>query len=1641
VAELSKAIARLMEERAQVQPQALSTDAPKLRQLLDAVRNKVAPAERPLADAFVRQLFDKAGADLLAEAEVPELTPRALAAFRFIMERVSEEPRVIVFDPDLVYEDWQQPCTVVQTLMQDRPFIVDTIRECLRESGGTVHRLLHPIFAVERDARGVVHAIGAPGALGRKESLVHVEVERVSDPDALTALLTQRLGDVVLATDDYAAMRAKAEEMAEDLRVRPLRPPWNADIDEIVAFLAWLGQKSFVFLGYREYTFSGQGSERTGALRRGSGLGILRKEDRSNFLTPRGLPEELRRRLNEPPLLMVSKTNADSPIHRRANMDYIGVKEIDNAGVVIGERRFLGLFTSRAYGEDAATMPLLRRKLAAILEAEGAVEDSHDYKAITTIFNSIPKVELLGTSMRELRAEIKAILAAEGANDVKVLRRPDALARGLFVLVILPRERFSNDLYRRIETRLASALAATAVLDAHLAMDDSDQVRMHFYLAAPVDSAPAVSIDELRAQVTGLLRTWDDRLNDELLAQFPRDEARQLGDRYATAFSAAYKAATDVTLAIRDIRALEVLLRTHSPQVDLVDDPHFSGAGGVTGCTALKLYLAGEELVLSEFLPVLENLGLRVFAEDSLDVALPDIGRVRIHTFWVQDATGDRIDLAAAVPLLQPALLMLHAGRIENDPLNALVLRAGLDWRQVDLLRTYVNHGAQIGSAPSRGALVAALTAWPRATRLLWDYFEAKFDPLKPAAPRERLTRTLPEIEQRFLASLNEVQSVVDDRILRAVLSAITASVRTNYFRAHGDAGDDESTRATPNPERMALSVKFESPRIPHLPRPHPAFEIYVHAPHVEGVHLRGAAVARGGIRLSDRPDDFRTEILDLMKTQTVKNAVIVPAGAKGGFIVKRRGGAALTTAQIATAYRTFIGALLDVTDNIVQGRPIPPTGLLLYDEPDPYLVVAADKGTAAFSDVANEIAAQRQFWLGDAFASGGTHGYDHKKEGITARGAWECVRRHFRELGRDVDRDPITVVGIGDMSGDVFGNGLLLSRRFQLRAAFNHQHIFLDPDPDAARSYAERERLFHLGRSSWSDYGTALISDGGGVFPRNAKTVPLAPPARSMLGLTVEAPSGEEVIRAILRMEVDLLWSGGIGTYVKATDETDAQVGDSSNDPVRVNGAELRVKVVAEGGNLGFTQRGRIEYAVHGGRLNTDAIDNSAGVDMSDHEVNLKIALAGALEAGQLSVAERNQLLTELTPEVTRRVLAHNQRQARILSMDVVRSQTRLNDFRELMTYLEASGGLDRRLEELPDRETLRNRRSVFLGLTRPELAVLLAYGKLSLQRSLLASTVPDDAGFEPYLRAYFPDVINARFGASVRSHRLRREIIAVEIVNALVDTMGAACVARVSRDTGAAAAAVVRAATVAIAVSGSADLWGEMGAADPPLPLAAETHGWFAIEAAVERATKWIVETQPPDAPAADLSDLLAAAVAELMPLLPTIVPPLAQEKAANAVEALAAEGMPRTLAQRIVPLERLAELFEISHIAGELQVPRATAAAVYYRVGDVVDLDWVWSGLAALPAEDRWERRAVEGLREGLMYARRQLTHNILSSRDGAGPVETCLHDYVGEHAVQVERLRTVLDDAKSARRPTLAALLVVMRELGRLVDRGA
>ena len=1564
-------------------PRGVAVVGERLRSLLE---RRASDAEATALETFAQLLLQRAQ-DYVATLAEEEVAALVASAFRFYAGS-GDELRVRAIAPTYATEGWDASVSVIETVMADRPFIVDTLEAALEAEGVAVRGLLHPIVGAERDLTGRSISLAPPNGSARRESFVHVAVPRTTDAAALAGLeqlARDRLGDVRLVTDDFRPMLARAQEAAAELD--GLARSGAATGSEACAaadFLHWLVDGGFVFLGYREYQVLTLGGSRVLLVRSGSGLGLLRRESRSAFSRPRPvaeLPETVRARLLGDRLLTITKTIATSPVHRRTRMDDVGIRQLDATGQVIGERRFIGLFTSKAYAEEAAEIPLLRRVLGQILAAEQVVAGSHDYKAIVAIFNVLPKDDLFAATPAEIRADIEAVLTAGRTGDVVVSLRPRPA--GLAALVALPRDRLSGEARERILETLAARAGGPCVAD-HLVLHEDLALLSFTFAGDRPAAATAAELAAARNAVRDLVRGWKERLDDELRAHHGAEEGTRLGARYRSAFPEAYRAATPPARAAVDVALLEAALAEGTMRVALGDDRTLPDT------SALRVYIAGEPLVLSDFVPVLENLGLRVIAEDQVAVTPADAPRLFVQTFFVQDRHGRRLD-AAAGPRLIDALLAVRAGRVAGDPLGRLVLEAALDWRAVDCLRAYAGHAVQAGLGP-RSQVIDALVRHPEPAAALFDCFAGRFS--------GRADGT--DLRRRFLESLETVATLRDDTILRALLDTVEATVRSNYFAV---------------PPSETLSFKIHSAGLAHLPRPRPLYEMYVHGPTVEGVHLRAGRVARGGIRHSDRPEDFRTEVLNLMKTQTVKNAVIVPVGAKGGFVVRR--------GTAAEAYRVFIGALLELTDNVVGGAIVYPRGLIVHDEEDPYLVVAADKGTAGFSDLANAIAQARGFWLGDAFASGGAHGYDHKALGITARGVWESVRTHYREIGVDADTAPLTVAGIGDMSGDVFGNGMLRSPHVLLRAAFNHRHVFLDPDPDPVASFAERQRCYRAALG-WDGYDPAVLSAGGAVVSRTAKRVRLAPEAQRLLGLATPEVSGERLVQAVLTLDADLLFNGGIGTYVKAAEEPHAAVGDPANDTVRVDAESLRVRVVAEGGNLGFTQRARIQFALAGGHINTDAIDNSAGVDLSDHEVNLKICLQPVVEARQLTPDARHALLHAVTDEVVARVLAHNRRQSRLLGLDQLRSRSRLADFRDLITELERDAGLDRALETVPDREALRARRGAFLGLTRPELAVLAAYTKIHLQREILASPLPDDPLVEPYLLAYFPGEIATRYPAAVRSHRLRREIIATEVANALVDHVGVTFVSRIARDTGAAAADVVRAWVIGWRIAGGEALAAAIGAS----AAAADVDGAcrLALEAGAERLAKWVLANTEAGRPAAGVVAELEPAVATIRARLVDWVTGPEAETFHKRISELTIAGLSPDLAHDLATTEWLVGPLDVATVARQTERDAEEAGAAYYALGQYVDFGWALGRLAESGDDDRWRRRAAEGLIEDLLHARRRLTRRRLEDPDGA----------LSERALGA--VQALVRDLRAAPRVSLAALQVVVREIRRLAQEG-
>jgi glutamate dehydrogenase len=1596
---------------------------------------------------FTRAFLKRAPEDLLRGRAEEDLVGMTLGALRFLLESRSDRVDVQVGNPTPDDEGWSASNTVVRTNVSERPFIVDTIREFLHARALPVVWMVYPILDVTRDGSGRVLAVAPPSDGGTKESLVHCEVDRVSDPlraDALRSELARRLQDVVRATDDFGPMIDAVDRVTDELGRHADHVPAQAgDLAETRAFLSWLKDGGFVFLGYRAYDFiPDEAGERIVIVEPGSGLGVLRNEANSRFAA--GVPVSrldpgLRRLAEQGPLLIISKTNAESTVHRRARMDYIGIKKLDERGRPVGEHRFLGLFTSRAYSEAAENIPILRQKLAQILRDAGVRTGSHDYKETITIFNSMPKEELFLTSAEEIGRDVRTVLTAYSTDEVRVALREDPLERGLSVMVILPRDRFSGQVRKSIEAELVRMFDGD-VLNYHLALGSGDQARLHFHMGARLERLRDVDPVEVEHTVARLIRTWEDRVLEGLEVRHDPDESKRLAREYGRALSPEYQAATDPHVAVADIETLEAMKAAgRTMSITITNHGPTVRVAGAEDVTELKVFLRGERIVLSDFMPTLEDAGLRVLAVKPFTVGGEGDLHATIYVFAVLDADGRPLDVDRRAALLSETILAVRAGEAVSDRLNALVVSAGLRWREVDVLRAYAGFAFQLRAVPSRLALPAALVKYPAIARQLFELFEMRFDP-SAALDRDQRDEAAADVRGAFHASLRGVDLLSDDRALRRLEQLISATVRTNYYRV---GGADPRTRSGGVPY---VSFKFAADRLDVGKRTGLLYEVWVHSARMEGVHLRGSRVARGGIRWSDRPDDFRTEVLGLVRTQMVKNAVIVPGGSKGGFVTRRiPGEPEQRWEEGRSQYRTLIRGLLDLTDNLVEGRTVAAEDVVAYDGPDPYLVVAADKGTATFSDLANRVSADYGFWLDDAFASGGTHGYDHKAVGITARGAWECVRRHFREMGKDIQTEPFTVVGIGDMSGDVFGNGMLLSEHIRLIAAFDHRHVFIDPDPDPAVSYRERQRLSGLERSSWADYDLALLSPGGTVVPRGAKEVEVSAEARRALGIPDDAPSsmdGESIIRWVLRAPAELLWNGGIGTYVKASGETQADAGDPSNDAVRVDAGELRCRVVGEGGNLGFTQRARVEFALARGRINTDALDNSGGVDLSDHEVNLKILLAPAVHAGTLDQDARNVLLEDLTDAVAELVLADNRGQSLAVSLDERRAREAFDDFRDLMFALEKSGALDRGAEGLPSLDVLGERSDRGQSLVRPELCVLLAYAKLELKARLLAGRLPDDPVAESYLLGYFPAAAVVAAGREhLGGHRLRRDIIASQLTNDLVDLMGATFITRICRDTGAPVEDVARAWLVAARLADHRALLSQIGAREARLG-AHDTYRWIlGLARVLERTTLWVLRNLEPGASPATIVEGKLPGLALLRDHFESFVAGEDRVVFESLVAEIGRLGVDESFCRRLATLRFLDQLLEILEIATSAGADAIAAAQAYYRMSELFEIPWLRRSAFDGVRDGPWEVRAAQALTADLATAQRRLAQRVLARVEPGEDVSPATERMLRANAGKVARFKELLAELKGDGVVGLPALSVIVRDLLLLADQSA
>jgi glutamate dehydrogenase len=1579
------------------------------------VRERVDGAQAPILETFVRTYYaDAAPEDL----EGLDLYGAALAHWHMLQRRTPGDVKLHAYTPTSEEHGWRSTHSVIEIVSDDMPFIVDSVAMALTRRDVAIHRFIHPAIRVRRDDNGNLVELLPWDAEGSAESLVHVEIDRQEQGvlDELAEELKRVLGDVRAAVEDWPAMRARVQQLAADLAENP--PPLDPEeVTETHALLEWVDDHNFTFLGSREYVLKTVDGEDMLSSVPGSGLGILREhEEKPHSHSFKRLPPEVRRLAREPNLLNLTKANSRATVHRPAYLDYIGVKRFDERGAVTSEVRFLGLYTHTAYRVTPWEIPVVRRKCERVLERSGFAPGGHDHKALVEILETYPRDELFQISEDELYDTAIAILHLGERRHVRLFVRRDTFGRFLSCLVYIPLERYNTDVRRRVEQILLEALGGESV-ELVARVSESVLARLHVVVRTDPSRMRDYDVAAIEARLADATRTWSDDLHDALVDQLGEERGTSLFRRYGNAFPAAYRADFTPQAAVTDIERIERL----DPEGDF-DMSLYLPLEMHAGHLAFKVLRSGQPVLLSDVLPLLENMGAKVIDERPFEVNPADRAPVWIYDFGLD--YGERVDLQTdrVRQIFQDAFAQAWQGAVENDGFNRLVLGAELNYREVALLRAIAKYLRQVGSTFSQSYMEETLARNAPLARQLVELFKLRFEPPRDEQRELEAARLVREIE----AGLDRITSLDEDRILRAFLSVVRAMLRTNYFQRGIDGGP-----------KQYLSFKLDPAGIPDLPAPRPMFEIFVYAPRMEGGHLRAGPVARGGIRWSDRREDFRTEVLGLMKAQTVKNAVIVPTGAKGGFVVKRPpADRDALREEVVECYRLLVRGMLDLTDTLRGGGVVPPAEVVRYDGDDPYLVVAADKGTATFSDIANALSAEYGFWLGDAFASGGSTGYDHKKMGITARGAWESVKRHFAELGTDIDRTDFTVVGIGDMSGDVFGNGMLLSRHIKLIGAFDHRHVFVDPDPDPERGFDERRRLFELPGSSWGDYDESLISPGGGVFQRAAKSVPLSPQLRAVLQTDAEALPPNELIRALLRAPVDLLWNGGIGTFVKARSESHADVGDRSSDAIRVDAEELRCRVVGEGGNLGLTQRARIAFALRGGRVNMDAIDNSAGVDCSDHEVNIKILLDAIVAEGDLTEKQRNALLAEMTDEVGALVLRDNYEQTQALSTSTAQSASMIDVHARYIRSLEQSGRLDRALEFLPDDETLAERKTSGQGLTAPEFAILLSYTKIALYAELLQSDLPDDPLAAGELERYFPIPLVQRFRSRLARHPLRREIVADQLTNTLVNRAGTTFVFRLREETGAGGADIARAFTVAREVYNLRSLWAEIESLDGQ--VAAQTQLLMLLKVRVlhERVTRWLLRNRPRPIDIAAAITRYAPAVGALVASAGDVVCAADRAAARRVADGLVDAGVPKELAERIGHLDSLLPALDIVEAADATGLGFDEVAGVYFAIDDRLELHALRGLIAALPREERWDALARRALWEDLMSEHRALAISVLRSSDV--PVAERLPAWTARNAAPVERCVQVLADVRSGGSADLATLSVAVRELRNLID---
>ena len=1596
-----------------------------LENVVNLIHSKVPNAQVKQVEQFAACIYAHMSKDDLNARNDSDLYGAVLSLWNAANKTQRGSSHIRVFNPSQSKHGWQSTHSIIEVVQPDMPFLVDSVGMALNRLGITAHMMLHTPLYVKREKQLITQV--SYGEDNNEElervAVFLIEIDRLSSKEDIKQLekeVASVLGDVAASVHDWQAMSNKLDETIKDLAKRPY-PGEKQELEEATNFLNYLNNHHFTLLGYRRYDLRKVEGDLELIADTTSSLGLMNipgKPQPETGLLLSNFSESARKEALDNSLLVLTKSSEKSRVHRPAYVDYVGVKRFDKKGNVIGEDRFLGLYASNLYNRSPREIPLLAEKVQRVLDRSGLTPRSHDYKALMHILETLPRDELIQGSVAELAHVAHGVLEMQDRDKLKLFVRKDGFGRFLSCLVYVSKDRYNTKLREDTQRILAQHFNTDAEVEFTTYFSESTLARTH-YIVKVDNNSMDVDVAAIENNLTEAARSWEDKLNDSLSSARGEESGTRLTKRYLDAFPRSYQEDVLPSSAVVDILQLEALDDSHKLGM-LFYQPQETALNNSK--VRLKLFHKDEPIHLSDVLPMLENFGLRVINERPYEIKTTDG-----HTYWILDflmtiqgATTENI--AESQDRFQNALSQVWKKQLEDDGFNRLVLATGLGGREVSILRAYAKYMRQIDATFSQAYIEETFTRYPQLADLLVKMFIRKFNP-------KLKTRTLSKFVEQIDLRLDDVSSLDDDRIIRRYLDLINATLRTNFYQLAEDGT-----------EKPYVSFKFSPEMIPEMPRPLPKFEIFVYSPRVEGVHLRGGKVARGGLRWSDRREDFRTEVLGLVKAQQVKNTVIVPVGAKGGFVCKQlptEGGREAFFTEGQECYRLFIRGLLDISDNIIEGEVIPPKNVVRHDEDDPYLVVAADKGTATFSDIANSISEEYGFWLGDAFASGGSYGYDHKKMGITARGAWESVKRHFREIGIDCQTTDFTCLAVGDMAGDVFGNGMLLSEHIRLVTAFNHLHIFIDPNPDAESSFKERARLFELPRSSWDDYNKELISKGGGIFLRSAKKIPLSSEMKVMLDTKKASMTPTELLKELLKMKVDLIWNGGIGTYVKASSETHAEVGDRANDTLRVNGNEVKARIIGEGGNLGCTQLGRIEYAANGGRMNTDFVDNVGGVDCSDNEVNIKILLNALVADGEMTLKQRNRLLVEMTDEVGRIVLQDCNDQTRTISVTQVRGAEQLKEQIRFIHYLEKDGKLDRGLEFLPSEEELAERLANGKPLTRPELSVLVAYAKMVLKEQLLTPEITDDAFLSQLLIAYFPQQLQERYSDQMVSHPLRAEIIATSLANELVNDLGLNFVQRMQDETGASVAEAAICYTMAREVFGLADLTEEITSLNGIIPAVVQGEMLHQLRRNIRRASRWFLRHRNRSHSIEQTVNFFAPVFEDLKTNVHGYMVEAEVTGIRAEIAALVKEGVNESVATNVVNMSTLFSALDIAQIAELESKPVSLVAQTYFKLGARVDLHWFLDQISEQPVANHWQALARAAFREELDWQQRSLSSVVLRTCTSTCDADTIITQWIDTNQGLLERWFHMLADFKTSQSHEFAKFSVALRELNLLI----